>query len=184
MAISGRPTTGNVTIRLEGAFGFREKAAPCAAIAQKGVLGPLPEGKKLKLTLHLEAEQLAHRDGTEEADPAASGAAVWVAQPGQTQASHVVFGPYSHVEAGGYLALFRLKRRSEGKGDLAHLDTHSPGNGVSSLRKLCCHELPLDQYRWIALPFAHPGGLLETRVYWPGKAAVAVDCVAVWAIID
>jgi len=182
VTLSGRLSAGRVGLALSGSFGSREQAIPAGLIPADHVVGDLPQGKTLELVHVWEAERLAHRSGQRESDPSAGAQAAWVATPGRAAASHIVFGPYAQTAAGEYVALFRLKRTGPGAGPVAVLDTHCPGAGASASKRLAAGDLPEGQYRWVALAFRHPGGQLETRVYWPGSVPVAVDCVAVWAV--
>ncbi|PIU89103.1 MAG: hypothetical protein COZ06_18110 [Armatimonadetes bacterium CG_4_10_14_3_um_filter_66_18] len=66
---------------------------------------------------------------------------------------------------------------------LAHLDT-CVGGGVpqTAERELRAEELPLNEWRWVALALDHPGGAFETRLEWSGAASLATDAVALWRV--
>ena len=82
------------------------------------------------------------------------------------------------------LALFRVRRLGEGTGALALLDTCVAGSTPQTgKRELRAEELPLNEYRWLPIVFEHPGGNFETRVQWSGAASMAVDAIAVWAVM-
>jgi hypothetical protein len=53
---------------------------------------------------------------------------------------------------------------------------------VTAERIVQAQELPLGEYRYVALTTSHPGGAIETRVEWFGAASVLVDHVAIWRI--
>jgi hypothetical protein len=104
-----------------------------------------------------------------------------VARKGETEPGHIMFGPYAPLEAGKYLALFRVRRLDEGTGVLALLDTCvAGGTPQTGKRELRAEELPLNEYRWVPIVFEHPDGNFETRVQWSGAASMAVDAVALW----
>jgi hypothetical protein len=94
------------------------------------------------------------------------------------------------LEAGQYLALFRLKRLDEGAGQAAVLDTCVGGGGPANFGfgratgRLAVNnaDLPLNAWRWFPIVFKHPGGSVETRVQWSGNASLAVDGIALWKI--
>jgi hypothetical protein len=131
----------------------------------------------------VEAEDLAHRSGKQAADPQASAGSIWLAVKGEAEPTHIIFGPYAPLEAGRYLALFRVKRAGEGTDVLARLDTCvAGGTPQTGMRELRAEELPLNQFRWVPIVFDHPGGNYETRVQWSGAASFAVDSIALWKI--
>jgi hypothetical protein len=145
------------------------------------VLGELPAGARLIPATYLEAEGLAHRSGKQEANAQASDGKEWVARKGQDEATHIVFGPYAPLAAGKHVALFRVRRLDEGTGLLATMDICvAGGTPQTGLRPLRAEELPLNEYRWVVIPFEHPGDNFETRVQWFGAASVAVDAIAIW----
>jgi len=181
--LAGRPAGDVARLVLEGAFGTREATIKLRPIPRAEVLGDLPAGVRLIPATYLEAEGLAHRDGKAEADAQASEGNVWGAVRGETEPGYIVFGPYAPLEAGRYLALFRLKRTGEGTGPLATLDTCvAGGTPQTGVRDVQAEELPLDQFRWVPIVFEHPGGNFETRVTWTGAASLAVDSIAVWSL--
>jgi hypothetical protein len=183
VVISGTPTGERATIACRGTFGVRETTLQLTPIVAADIIGEIGAPGGLTPALYLEAEALPHRSGVEVADTAASGGKLWLAARGQAESGYIVFGPYQPLEAGSYLALFRLRRESAGEGLLAQVDTcvggGSPQTGERSVR---AEELPEGQFRWVAVPFAHPGGAFESRVQWSGAASLAVDAIAVWRV--
>jgi len=150
-------------------------------LAQEELMEPLPKGVALRFVAEFEAEQLAHVSGEAEKEAAASGGVVWVARRGRAQPGHIVYGPYLPVGEGRYLALFRLKRLGEGEGILAVVDSCvGGGKPVTAERRVKASELPKGEFRLVPLPLTHPGGLIETRVFWAGQADLAVDRVVLW----
>ena len=57
-----------------------------------------------------EGENLAHRSGKLVTDAKLSGGGNWAAIKGQTEPGFIIFGPYSPLPKGKYVALFRLRR--------------------------------------------------------------------------
>jgi hypothetical protein len=182
--LRGAPTGERVAVTAAGEFGTRRAKVQLRRIARNEVLGQLPSGT-LTPSRYLEAESLSHRFGEAQADPEASGGAIWVARRGETEPGHIVFGPYAALEPGRYLALFRVRRLSEGTGPLALLDTCVAGGltqtGQGELR---AEELPLNADRWAPILFEHPGGNFETRVQWLGAASMAVDAIVLWKVSE
>lgn len=183
VVISGTPTGERATVECRGAFGVRETTLQLTPITAGEIIGEIGAPGALTPALYLEAEALPHRSGVEVADTAASGGKLWLATRGQAEPGYIVFGPYQPLEQGSYLALFRLRREDAGNGLLAQVDTcvggGSPQTGERSVR---AEELPEGQFRWVAVPFAHPGGAFESRVQWSGAASLAVDAIAVWRV--
>ena len=179
--IHGQPTGDKVVVETQGGFGTRTAEVQVRRIPRGEVLGDLPPDVRLVPASYLEAETLAHRFGEAQANPEASDGTEWVALKGQTEPGHTVFGPYAPLEPGKYLALFRVRRLSEGTGVLALLDTCvAGGTPQTGKRELRAEELPLNEYRWVPIAFEHPGANYETRVQWSGAASMAVDAIAVW----
>ncbi len=189
IVVTGRPVGDKVTFEVAGSFGKRQGTVTLRRVAAAEVLGSLPRAANLVPVAYLEAEGLSHRSGDPEDDPDASGALAWVARKDKTKPDTIVFGPYSGLDAGRYLALFRVKRLSsqgelhEGTGVLAVLDTCVAGaTNITGKRELRCEDLPLGEYRYVPIVFDHPGGGYETRVTWSGAASMAVDSIPVWRI--
>ena len=66
---------------------------------------------------------------------------------------------------------------------IATLDTCvAGGTPQTGKRELRCEDLPVGQWRYVAIVFDHPGGGYETRVAWSGAASMAVDAIPVWRI--
>ncbi|NCO39185.1 MAG: hypothetical protein AUJ96_20325 [Armatimonadetes bacterium CG2_30_66_41] len=183
VTLHGQPTGDRIELALQGAFGTRPVSIALLRVARAELAEPLPPFGLLSPAKYLEAEALSHRFGEAAADPTASEGTAWVGRKGKTEPGHLLFGPYAPLEAGRHLALFRLKRLDEGTGVLAHLDT-CVGGGVpqTAERELRAEELPLNEWRWVALALDHPGGAFETRLEWSGAASLATDAVALWRV--
>jgi hypothetical protein len=182
--IAGTPDGERIDLDVKGAFGVRRAVVSLNRIAAKEILAPLPSGASLRFVNQFEAESLPHRSGKEEKDAQSSGGSVWSARKGEAEPGYVIFGPYSPLKEGRYLALFRLKRTDEGAGALVTLDTCvGGGSPITASRTVRAEELPVGQYRAIPLLLRHPGGAVETRVLWTGSASVVVDSIAVWEVV-
>ncbi|MDW8104788.1 MAG: GxGYxYP family putative glycoside hydrolase, partial [Armatimonadota bacterium] len=178
--VEGVPRADAVLLALEGAFGRREVRIPVVRVRAEEVIGDLPPPGQVELSAFYEAEALSHLSGEEVTDPAASGGKAWSAVPGRAYAGHVVYGPYAGMPAGRYLVLFRLKRTGEARGALLKVDTCvGGGSPTTAERTVQAEELPLGEYRYVALMSSHPGGAIETRVEWFGNAGVLIDHVSV-----
>ncbi|MBC7329343.1 hypothetical protein H5T88_03190 [bacterium] len=139
----------------------------------------------MKFIKHLEAEDLLHPAGKMQEDPLASGGKVWEVRSGDTVNTHIVYGPYMPLEKGLYIALFRLKRLSEGEGRVVSIDTCvGGGKPVTSSQDIWSNELPIGEFKCFALCFEHPGGPIETRVFWEGKIPIAIDCIDIFQVIS
>ncbi|MCS7311067.1 MAG: hypothetical protein NZ741_12700, partial [Armatimonadetes bacterium] len=58
------------------------------------------------------------------------------------------------------------------------------GSPITAERTVQAEELPLGEYRYVALMSGHPGGAIETRVEWFGNAGVLIDHVSVWRLAE
>jgi GxGYxYP putative glycoside hydrolase C-terminal domain/GxGYxYP third domain/GxGYxYP_N second domain/GxGYxYP_N 1st domain len=183
VTVHGRPAGARVVLEMTGAFGTRTAEVALRTVPRSELLGPVPAAGTLVPAAYLEAEALAHRSGASQPDAQASGGEAWLAEKGETEPGYVVFGPYAPLDAGEYVALFRVKRTGEGAGQLATLDTCVAGGSPQTrVREIGAQELPLNQWRWVPVRFRHPGGNYETRVQWSGAASMAIDCIAVWRV--
>lgn len=181
--IEGTPRGGKVKVIIKSGTLVISRELPLQIIEAEEIATPLPSKLSLKFVRHLEAEDLPHNSGKREEDPSASGGAVWIAREGDAGNIHIVYGPYMPLDKGRYIALYRLKRIGEGEGIVAILDT-CVGGGIPATGSLdvSAEKLPLNEFRRFALPFEHPGGAAETRVFWRGRIPVAVDCIDLWQI--
>ncbi len=181
--VSGIPSGGEIHIEIKAPFGTIRRAIEYHQIAEGEIVKPFPSVGSLQFLRRFEAEKLAHRSGKEEPDPTAHGGRVWSARRGEAEGGHIVFGPYLPMDAGDYLALFRLKRTGKGQGVVAVIDTCvGGGKPITASREIHVEELPLGEFRSFPLLFHHPGGGVETRVFWPGNASLAVDDITLWKV--
>lgn len=173
----------SLRLALTGPWGECSKRVALQTVAAGELAGALPDGGALSFADRFEAVGLSHRSGFAVADAAVSGGRAWAARAGESAAGHIVFGPYKPFPAGRYLALFRVKRTGEGTGTLAALDVHAEGaKGSAASQTVDVRDAPLNAWRAFPLAFAHEGGLLETRVYWPGRASLEVGEILVWRV--
>ncbi len=181
--ITGVPDADAVTVSLEGSFGKREVRVPVLRIARAAIIGEIPPVERLEPVAVWEAEDLGHRSGEKVNDSSASGGTAWRAEPGKAESGYIVYGPYAGMSPGRYVALFRVKRLGEAQGDLLKVDTCvGGGNPITAERRVRAEELPVGEYRYVALMVDHPGGAIETRVEWFGRAGVMVDHIALWRV--
>ncbi|MCX7048131.1 MAG: GxGYxYP family putative glycoside hydrolase [Candidatus Sumerlaeota bacterium] len=179
----GKPQGKSLKIAFHGVFGEASNDIGLQIIPSREVAGALPQRGSLRYADRFVAAELSHRSGVAQADGAIAGGKIWVAKTGETEAGHVIFGPYKPLPPGRYLALFRLKRIGEGVGELARIDVHAADAKTdAAARAITTAETPLNAWRAFPLEFTHPGGALETRVYWPGKASLAVSEIVLWEI--
>lgn len=182
LLLTGRPRGDTVTVLVSGPFGRTERRIDLVVVPATELLED-PPAEPLEFVDRFAAVGLPHRSGASQADPEAWDGAAWAAVAGETAPGHIVFGPYRPTEPGRYVAVFRVKRTGDGEGTLARLDAHV-GGATDDLagRDLAVGKLPLGAYRCIPLVFDHPGGALETRVFWPGHASLAVDEILLFRI--
>ncbi len=184
IACQGTPTGPSLRLALKGAWGECSKPVALRTVPAGEVAGALPEGVSLRFADRFEAAGLSHRSGSAQADLSVPCGSAWVAQAGETEAGHLVFGPFKPFSPGRYLALFRIKRTGEGAGTLARIDVHVEGaKGDAAARSIAIKDAPLNAWRDYPLEFAHAGGAIETRIYWPGKASLAAGEILIWEIV-
>ena len=183
LTVTGEPQGDRCQVTVDGSFGQRRAQVNLRLLPQSEMAGELPK-RPLSFVEVFSAAQLAHRSGQAAGDAQALAGQVWTATQGATAAGHIVFGPYRPTPAGRYVAAFRLKRTGPGEGLCLKLDTAVGGGGSpsSAQRDLRAEDLPLGQWRCVPLTFEHPGGALETRVFWTGAASVAADSIVLWAV--
>jgi hypothetical protein len=180
VAISGKVSADKVAIDARGPFGLKESATDIRRISKQEIIGNIPKNADLHFISNFNSDSLAHITGDRFVN--SDGSITWVANKGVNKSGHMVYGPYAALDAGKYLALFRIKRTSEGTGDIAILDTCIAASSSTSTKTLKASELPLGEYKSVALVFNHPGGAYETRILWTGNASLVFDRVFVWKI--
>ena len=184
IAFQGKPAGSSLRLTLKGDWGERTKTIALQTIPVSELAGALPPDASLRFADRFEAAGLSHRSGAAQADASVPGGKVWTAHPGATEAGHIVFGPYKPLPAGRYLALFRLKRLGDGDGTFARIDVHAEvAKTDAAARSISVKEASLDAWRAFPLEFTHPGGALETRIFWPGKASLAAGEILLWEIV-
>ena len=184
IAFQGKPAGSSLRLVLKGVWGECAKTVALQTIPASELAGALPLGASLRFADRFEAAGLSHRSGAAQADASVPGGKVWTAKTGTVDAGHIVFGPYKPMPAGHYLALFRLKRLGDGAGTLARIDVHAEAAKTEAgARSISVQEAPLNAWRAHPVEFTHPGGALETRIFWPGKASLAAGEILLWEIV-
>jgi len=179
--VRGEPTGAAIVLEASGVFGRRTARTTVHAIEPNSLASPLPTGRALRFVRRFEASDLPKNTGADE--PALLGGRQRAAHVGAHNPGHMVFGPYLPFPEGSYLACFRLRRLDAGAGLVATLDTCLAGSPRSSaVRALSADDLPLGEERVVPLVFDHPGGPVETRVFWHGNASVVVESIALFRV--
>ena len=180
VTLSGVPMGKKIVLECKAASGTRLCEIDSRTILRREVVGQLPKDSVLKVEQEYSAPLLAHRSGHAVNDADSGGGESWVAEVGHDLPGYIIFGPYRETSPGQYIAMFRLKRSGDAAGDVAVVDA-AVGGGHTVASAVCkADDMPPGQYRWVALRFAYPGGKLETRVFWHGKAKLAVDSITLW----
>lgn len=183
ITVQGVPTGAEIALIPEGIAGTDRTRIRLRTIPEQEILNPAPVRERLEFIRQFPAAELPHRSGFAQKDPQALNGAVWTAQTGRAETGFILFGPYTPMPAGRYLALFRLKRIGSGSGRLLTLDSCVGGGfPVTAQREVRAESLPDGEFRAIPLRFTHPGGALEMRVQWWGGDSVAVDSILLWRI--
>ena len=184
VVISGKAIADKVTVDARGPFGLRRSVIDVRRVPAQEILGVVPKNVKVQFVSDLGSETLAHLTGEQVVNT--DGSILWEARTGIAKPGYLVYGPYAGLDTGRYLALFRIKRTGEGTGNVAQVDTCVAGASVSTAsRMLTASELPLGEYRTVALMFDQdrPGGAYESRVLWTGNASLSFDRVIIWKIV-
>ncbi len=120
----------------------------------------------------------------------------WASPEAGAQGGHIVYGPYVGLPKARYLVAFRLKLADAAASlpadtGVAGLEAFAGGYGgiakVLASRDLTVRDFErAGQYQWFSFTVDWPGtpSLLETRVLWQGKAAMAVDRVVAFDLSE
>ncbi len=184
VTISGKAISDRVTVDARGPFGLRQSVMDVRRVPAREILGVIPQNDNLQFVSDFGGDALAHMTGEEVVNP--DGSISWEAKKGIAKPGYLVYGPYAGLEAGRYLAIFRIKRTCDAAGNVAQIDICKAGGTVSlASRMLAASELPLGEYQSVALMFDHPqpGGAYESRVLWTGNASLVVDRIIIWKIV-
>lgn len=181
--VIGIPISERVQVRLKGGSIAEQAEVMLEWLSRSELVESIPGDLVLRFVAKFEGEELAHLSGERERDEWASRKTLWVARRGKAKTGHIVYGPYTHIEAGRYIAFFRLKRLSAGNGTVATVDSCvGGGRPVVAEKQIMAEQLPINHFRLVPLEFVHPGGAVETRVFWTGQADLAVDFVALFKV--
>ncbi|MBC7289583.1 MAG: hypothetical protein H5T86_16395, partial [Armatimonadetes bacterium] len=139
------------------------------------------------------AAGLRHHSGEAVSDADALWGVAWATPAAGNPAGHVVYGPYAEVGPGAYIVAFRMKllEPTAESTPVADLDVFAGGELAShrtlALRRVTAADFgEVGEWQWIVLEaeWAGPPDLMETRVWWHGKARVAVDRIAVFRVVQ
>ncbi len=134
---------------------------------------------------------LQHAAGQAADDPQALWGQAWSSPPAGAPAAHIVYGTYAEVPPGHYLVAFRLKLLDKAPPELpvADLDLFAGGELAShktvAIKKLRARDFgQVGRWQWFVLEadWNGPPDMMETRVWWHGRAKLAVDRVAAFRI--
>ena len=182
IALSGKAVADKITVEARGSFGLRQTMMNVKRIPYREILGTLPKNTNLQFVSDFRIDPLIHTTGKPVID--VDGSVCLGAEKGSAQPGFLAYGPYAGLDAGRYLAIFRIKRTGEGSGNIAMVDTCVAGQSTSTAsRLLTADELPVGAYRSVALMFDHPGGAYESRVLWTGNASLVFDHIIIWKIM-
>lgn len=146
----------------------------------------VPDGSyELVGVFEAESKQLNSGTGSIVPDAQASGGKAREARTDKHYAGHLAYGPYISVEPGDYVAFYRIKLLDEAGPDdeIATIDAAaSMGMNILQRHLITTEALALNKYVEVPLPFIHPGGKLETRLYWNGVASMRLDNIALYRV--
>jgi hypothetical protein len=184
VVISGNAVSDKVTVDARGPFGLRQSVTKIRRVPDQEISGVIPKNTKLQFINDSGIDILAHTTGEQIIN--SDGSASLEAKKGISKPGFLAYGPYSSLNAGRYLALFRVKRIDEGSGDAAEADIVSGGHPIGASRMIKASELPIGEYRSFALIFDYnqSGSAYESRVSWKGNASLVFDRVIIWKIIE
>ncbi|MHB1457204.1 MAG: hypothetical protein ACYC0V_09850 [Armatimonadota bacterium] len=185
VAISGKPVSDTITATASGPFGLRQSVTKVKRVPLAEIDGEIPKNAKLQFVSDLGIDELPHTNG--DRIVGADGSVYREAKAGITPPGFLAYGPYTGMNKGNYIAVFRMKRTGEGSGDIAQLDICEGGAPVIvAVKDIKAADLPLNEYRSVVLPFQYDrpgGGSYQSRLSWPGKVSLALDRVIVWKIV-
>jgi hypothetical protein len=106
-----------------------------------------------------------------------------VARAGRDKRGFMRFGPYAGLKPGAYVATFSLAANGVGPDEPVAIIEVTAGAASYASKVLTGRQLLPVHLSYIDLPFANPGGLLETRVYYRGRGTVRVGPINVQPIV-
>jgi hypothetical protein len=180
--ITGKPTGEEITLTVNVKGERTQHKMHVDRIPLSEITQRLPEGK-LRLVNEFEACSLSHLSGHEIADKDAFSRLAFGAIPGQDKVGPVTFGPYIPLDAGKYVALYRIKRTGPGEGIALKLDSCiAGGTPITAEREIAVDELPEGKFVYVPLLIAHPGGGIEVRTFWNANTPVELDNLTLWKL--
>jgi hypothetical protein len=105
-----------------------------------------------------------------------------VARAGRDKPGFLRFGPYAGLKPGAYVATFSLSANGIGPDEPVAIIQVSAGASLYASKVLTGRQLLPVHLSYIDLPFANPGGLLETRVYYHGRGTLRAGPITVLPI--
>lgn len=179
--VSGKVAGNRLVMEAKGPFGVKQSTMDIRTVRNDEIIGDIPVGVSPRFVNEFKSNSMAHAVGARVVGP--DGSVCWEAVKGKDKPGHLLYGPYAPLNPGRYLAIFRVKRTGEGTGDVALLDICGRDATKSIVtRMLKADELPIGEFKSVAVTFDHPGDSYESRILWFGNASLAVDCVTVWEI--
>lgn len=145
----------------------------------------LPSGRYVAIQeWEAEGPRVGHNTGRAVGDPEAYQGKAWEVRPGRDRAEVMLFGPYLELEAGDYVAFFRVKLLDPDQEDsLGSLDACIRfAQEILAWRDLGGTELAAGRYVQVPLGFRYPQGKLECRLTWSGYAGLRVDRVSLFRL--
>ncbi|WP_319586108.1 GxGYxYP domain-containing protein [uncultured Desulfobulbus sp.] len=184
VVISGNAVSDKITVEARGPFGLRQSVTKVRRVLNQEISGVIPKNTKLQFISDSGIDILPHNTGEQITN--SDGSTSLEAKKGDSKPGFLAYGPYSSLNAGRYLALFRVKRTGEGSGDAAEADIVSGGHPIGASKMIKADELPIGEYKSVALIFDYnlPGSAYESRLSWTGNASLVFDRVIIWKIVE
>jgi len=178
--ITGKPTGDEIKLAVNIRGERTQHKMRVDRILLSEITQHLPEGK-LRLVNEFEARSLSQISGHDITDKDAFSRTAFGAIPGQDKAGPITFGPYIPLDAGKYVALYRVKRTGPGGGIALKLDSCiAGGTPITAEREIGVGELPERKFVYVPLLIAHPGGGIEVRTIWNANTPVELDNLTLW----
>ena len=107
-----------------------------------------------------------------------------VGRAGRDKRGFLRFGPYVGLKDGeAYLASFSLAAEGVDPDEIVAIIQVTAGETVLASRPLTGRQLQPLRLSYIDLPFAKPGGFIETRVYYRGRGTLRAGPISVQPIV-
>ncbi len=184
VVVSGESQGKPLSVTARTRRDHRTVDARIVAIAPEELLGDrLPASDLMTLHADLDIDRQSHLTGsrkeTEETMPC------WQVNSGADPAGYLTYGPYGVLPSGRYVAVFRMRRTGDGRGDVVVIDVSTAGRPIGGAeRKVTVDELPLNRWRAVVMTFTNPDAVAayEARVYWTGNASLQYDRTLIYRV--